>query len=94
MTEPVLPHPTLRQRMDLLAVIKPRLNRVTIWVSALLAVRSVVSVLLFATGGDWHLAMLAAVTLLLSSVVWFASLRGRRRAPETQRWIEARAAKS
>ncbi len=89
MTEPLIPNPTLRQRLDLLAVIKPRVNRLTIWVSALLAIRSVISLVWSAGDGDWLLASLSSATLVLCTVMWFASLQAKRRAPETQRWIEA-----
>lgn len=88
MTEPVLLHPSLLQRVDVLAVVNPRANLRTIWFSGLIAIVCLIRVALAASTDRWAVAMLCAAAMVLSGLLWFVSLRAKRRAPATKLWLD------
>jgi hypothetical protein len=76
------------QRLDLLAAANPRSTNRWIWFTGLFALWSLLRVVLAIAGGAWGVAAIASVTTLISSALWFAARRAKRRIPDTTRWLD------
>jgi hypothetical protein len=81
-------NPGLFQRVDLLAVTKPRVNQRRIWISGFLAVWAAIGAVFSAAAGNWSIAAIFGVTVVVEVALWWVNLRAKRRAPQTKRWLD------
>jgi hypothetical protein len=86
--EPLIPHPTLAQRIDLLAVVKPEVVRRNLWISFTLGLWSTVGLLASLVATNWGLAALLFAVASFNLVSWYVFRKALRKAPATQRWID------
>jgi hypothetical protein len=79
----------LGKRVDLLAVEKPWVNQRWIWISGFLAVWALIGAVYSAVARNWTVAAIFAGTVVVEVAMWWLSVRAKRRAPETKRWLDA-----
>ena len=88
MSEPLLTNPSLLQRVDVYAVTNARSNTRRIWLAGLFGVWTLLRLLFAAVAGAWGVFAIGTGTLVICSLLWFVSLRAKRRVPETKQWLE------
>ena len=81
-------NPGLGRRLDLLAVTNPRAIQRSVWIFGLLAVWALTGVASSAVARQWSIAAISSGTVVLAGSMWWVTLRAKRRAPETKRWLE------
>lgn len=86
--EPLIPHPTLGQRIDLMAIAKPELMRRNLWFSGVLGLWSAVGLAASLAARQWGITAVLLATTLLSGLNWWVFRRSMRNAPATQRWVD------
>lgn len=88
MDEPLIARPTLGQRLDLLAVAKPKTVRRATWFFGVLALLSAVRVAAAFASELWGIGALVLLTALGAAAIAIVSRRALLRIPATQRWID------
>jgi hypothetical protein len=82
---PLIPNPTIGQRIDLLAASNHRFNNRNIWFFGVLGAWTGIGLVASAIRGDWGTATILLGTAVLSGLMLWVSVRARRRIPDTER---------
>jgi hypothetical protein len=93
MPDEVQVDPGLARRIDFFAVTMPRANQRTIWISGVLGLWSLVGCVFAAVARHGVIAAILFVTVLLTGLMFWVSLRAKRRMPATKRWIDEMSAR-
>jgi hypothetical protein len=86
--EPMIPHLSVSQRFDLLAVSKPNSVRRSVWVFGVLGIWQAIGGLASLATGSGATASIFLATAAVSTLGVWVSRRSLRRVPATTRWIE------
>lgn len=81
-------NPSIGQRLDLLAVSKPRMVKRHVWVFGILGLHSAVGAVASLVAGQWAIAVLTFFTATVCTFAWAASRRAVRRIHITTRWVD------
>jgi hypothetical protein len=80
--------PSLVERVDIMAVVRPRTVQRQIWLFGVFLVWGLVRLVWAAVDARWSAAALATLAIVVTGAMLWLSVRAKRRAPATQRWLD------